>query len=111
MTTETTIPSASIPLPIRDAAPAVRVQSPPASTVTQQPNIPAASAQTANAQASSFFSLQFDPDTQHLILEARDPVTGAILFQVPSRYVIEQLQSQSSSAPARSRGASVDRSA
>jgi len=52
------------------------------------------------------FTLAFDADTRRLILEARDPVSGVVIYQIPPKSAIKQLSSSASAAP--SRGAMVD---
>jgi hypothetical protein len=45
---------------------------------------------------------------QRLILEARDSASGFVIFQIPQKYVTEQLATLPTSGP-RVRGTSVDR--
>ena len=53
------------------------------------------------------FKLRYDQDTQRLILEARDPVSGFVIYQIPPQYVIKQFSANIGSVePAR--GAQVD---
>jgi len=52
------------------------------------------------------FTLAFDADTQRLILEARDPVSGVVIYQIPPKSALKQLSSAASAAPAR--GVAVD---
>jgi hypothetical protein len=65
----------------------------------------AAAATPAAPPASAVgFTLTFDPDTQRMILEARDAATGFVIDQMPPRYVVKQFSTQA----AASRGTSVD---
>ena len=67
------------------------------------------STQSAAAPANApgiGFTLTFDTDTQRLILEARDPVTGFVIYQMPPKYVLKQLAAAASAAS--TRGAKVD---
>ena len=36
------------------------------------------------------FTVHFDGDSQRVILEAREPVTGYIIVQIPPKYVVKQ---------------------
>jgi len=36
-------------------------------------------------------SLQFDPDTHRIIIEARNPLSGVVVFQVPSKSALQAL--------------------
>ena len=36
------------------------------------------------------FTLHYDNDLQRLILEARDPVSGYVITQIPPKYVLKQ---------------------
>jgi hypothetical protein len=36
------------------------------------------------------FTLHYDSDLQRLILEARDPVSGYVIVQIPPKYVLKQ---------------------
>jgi hypothetical protein len=51
--------------------------------------------------------LYYDPDMQRLILEARDPLSGFVILQVPQKYVMEQFATLGASAE-RMRGKGVD---
>jgi hypothetical protein len=52
------------------------------------------------------FQLQIDPETQRIILEAREPITGFIVFQSPPKTAFGSVVSSNSSTQ---RGKSVDR--
>lgn len=61
--------------------------------------------QTNTAPALGF-QLQIDPETQRLILEAREPVTGFVVFQSPPKTAFGSVVGSNSSTQ---RGKSVDR--
>jgi hypothetical protein len=52
--------------------------------------------------------VHYDGDMQRLIVEARDPVSGVVIFQVPRKYVTEQFATLPASVE-RVRGTGVDR--
>ena len=57
-------------------------------TATPVPATPAAAGEQAGGvelSAPFGFQLQIDPETQRIILEARDPVTGFVMFQSPPK--------------------------
>jgi hypothetical protein len=62
----------------------------------------------AKPQAAPVFALsvQFDADTHRLIIEARNPLSGAVVFQVPSKSALQALTEPVKSAG--SRGGSVN---
>jgi hypothetical protein len=83
----------------------------PKPTPTPQPssdNAATSSDAPAKPQAAPVFalSLQFDADTHRLIIEARNPLSGAIVFQVPSKSALQALTQPAKSAV--SRGKSVN---
>jgi len=53
----------------------------------QAPDVPAASASPASGIG---FSTSYDPSTGRIILEAREPRSGFIIYQMPPKYVIKQ---------------------
>ena len=63
---------------------------------------------SAQPQGAPVFglSLQFDADTHRIIIEARNPLSGAIVFQVPSKSALQALTGSTKSAD--SRGKSVN---
>ena len=54
--------------------------------------IPTENAPKAEAPAPAAFGLvlHYDQDIRRLILEARDPASGLVVFQIPQKYVPEQ---------------------
>ena len=70
---------------------------------------PAENAPKLEAPAPPAFGLvlHYDPDMQRLILEARDPLSGFVILQVPQRYVMEQFATLGASVE-RMRGKGVD---
>ena len=80
----------------------------PSEGSSQQAAPSAAAAPQAPASTGAIgFTLAFDADTQRLILEARDPVSGVVIYQIPPKSALRQLSSPASAAPAR--GVAVDR--
>jgi hypothetical protein len=77
--------------------------SPDAAAHPQAPESPVAPASSAPIG----FKLRYDQDTQRLILEARDPVSGFVIYQIPPKYVVKQFTAKVGTiAPAR--GKQVD---
>jgi hypothetical protein len=70
------------------------------------PDVPAPAA--SSTPSSMGFALHYDADTQRLILEVREPVTGYVIYQMPPKYVIKQFSATGSVAVAPTRGARVD---
>ena len=52
-------------------------------------------------------TMHFDSDMQRMILEARDPASGYVIFQMPAKYVLKQFSANFHATT--SRGASVNR--
>jgi hypothetical protein len=46
------------------------------------------------------FTLHYDTQTQQLILEARDPATGFVIYQIPPQSAAEQFAAADAGAPA-----------
>jgi hypothetical protein len=70
-TTPSAAPPADQAQPVSTAAPEVPTPPPPTPTAIG-------------------FSLDFDPSTGRMFLEAREPVSGFIIYQMPPKYVIKQ---------------------
>ena len=70
---------------------------------------PAENAPKLEAPAPPAFGLvlHYDRDMQRLILEARDPVSGFVILQVPQKYMMEQFATLGASVE-RMRGKGVD---
>ena len=88
MTGETQIVATPPPLatPSRDAAPASGVVA-ARSDAEPSPAVPAPA--PASTPPPSFpVTLQFDQDTHRFIIEARDSVSGLVVFQVPFKAAI-----------------------
>jgi hypothetical protein len=81
---------------------------------TARPSAPVAAAQSAPQPPSApvsgaiGFTLTFDPETQRMILEARDAATGFVIDQMPPKYVVKQFSAQVSARVAPSRGTRID---
>jgi hypothetical protein len=106
--TETSPTLPIVPTPAPESAP--RVVAPTAAPVpTAAAAAPSATADSAAKAAAAplGFALHFDSDTQRMILEARDPVTGYVIYQMPAKYVIKQLST--SAQPAAPRGTAINR--
>jgi hypothetical protein len=75
------------------------------------PDVPKPSASAPISLAGAIgFSLQYDPETRRMFLEAREPVSGFVIFQMPPKYVIKQF-SASIGRIEPARGAKVDSAA
>jgi hypothetical protein len=73
-----------------------------APTPAQDEAVPSAPSGTAIG-----FSLSYDPSAGRMILEAREPVSGFIIDQIPPQYVIKQFNA-TVNAIVPARGAQVD---
>jgi len=91
--------------PTPAAAPSVNSPPPDAPAAT---GASAPSGAPASGSAPYGFQLQIDPETQRLIIEVRDPVTGFVIFQAPPKTAFSAV---SGSTSGNSRGQSVDRDA
>ena len=106
--TETSPTPPIVPTPAPESAPRA-----PAPAVTPPPTAaappPAATPDSAAKMVTGplGFALHFDSDTQRMILEAREPITGYVIYQMPAKYVIKQLST--SAQPAAPRGTAINR--
>lgn len=91
--------------PPREAAKAEAPLSPSQGS-SQQASQPSAAPKAPPTAPAVGFTLAFDADTQRLILEARDPSSGIVIYQIPPKSAITQLSSSASAVP--QRGATVD---
>ena len=83
------------------AAPVTAVAAPaPAADTASKPPAPPVSA--------FGFALRYDQGMQRMILEARDAVTGFVIFQMPTKYVTKQFSAGADAAAESSRGAKLD---
>ena len=104
--TSPTLPIAPTPAPeSAPRAPAPVTQPVPAAAAAAPAPTPDSGAKPAAGPPG--FALHFDSDTQRMILEARDPVTGYVIYQMPAKYVIKQLST--SAQPATPRGTAINR--
>jgi hypothetical protein len=85
------------------------------SSAAAQTSSAASSAATSQENAGSAviapplgFQVQFDPQTQQMIIEARDPASGFVVFQSPPQTAFSAING---SAPPRTRGQSIDQDA
>jgi hypothetical protein len=90
----------------RHEAPAARGAAPAKDGAPAQPAAPETPAPSASS-APIGFKLRYDQDTRRLILEARDPVSGFVIYQIPPKYVIKQFSARVG-AVERARGGRVD---
>ena len=106
--TDTSLTLPLSPAPAPEPAPRVPAASdtgaPAAASKAAAP--PAPSAPVAGSSPSGF-ALHFDPDTQRMILESADPVTGFVIYRMPPKYAIKQLSASADTSGA-ARGAKVD---
>jgi len=97
--------NARVTAPTAPPAPSLSASGRGASAPVTTPTATVTGAQSS-ASVSLGFQLQIDPETQRLILESRDPVTGFILFQSPPKTAFS---ATSSSSAGTTRGKSLDR--
>ena len=102
-------PPASVPA-ARDLTPKSTPTPQPSPTdadadVTSKPDGTAISSAPQKPQSTPVFglSLQFDPDTHRVIIEARNPLSGTVVFQVPSKSALQALTDGEKTAPQRGR--------
>ena len=82
---------------------------PPPSDSAPAAPVPEAAPRVAETAPSSFgFALHYDQGMQRMILEARDPVTGFVIFQMPTKYVTKQFSAGAGALVERARGGKVD---
>jgi hypothetical protein len=89
-------------------SPGTERQTVPSATPSSAPGAVAPSAPQAAAAGAVGFTLTFDPETQRMILEARDAATGFVIDQMPPKYVVKQFSAQASGKISTSRGTRVD---
>jgi len=92
--------------PTRPAAQA----SAPATVPVEKPTTGAHAAVSAPAARGATFGLtySYDEGAHHFVLQARDPLSGFVVFQWPPNYVVKQFSASASATSPPSRGASVD---
>jgi hypothetical protein len=110
------VTSTSSTLPLAPAAqsgrPATETAAKPGSSPAGEETRAPASAQdepvpSAPSSAAIGFSLSYDPTTGRLFLEAREPLSGFVIYQMPPKYVIKQFNA-TLNAIEPARGAQVD---
>ncbi len=99
--TEAPSSSPAVPAVASDLPP--RRAMPPAAPATAKDDTPR---QAATAEAAKV--AQPKPAAFALTLEARDPVSGFVIYQMPPKYVIKQFSASISTSVAPARGARVD---
>jgi hypothetical protein len=65
-------------------------------------------AETTPTPSPIGFTLRYDNDLQRLILEARDPVSGYVIVQIPPKYVLKQFSASDRAHLEAARGTGVD---
>lgn len=111
-------PSSTLPTASAVGTESLSPRSAPASTdapskaVTATPATPEV-ADTPKAQPelgpSTFtFSVHYDLGTHRLILEARDPVTGFVIYQQPRKYILKQFSASVNAVIPPTRGGRLD---
>jgi hypothetical protein len=92
-------------------ATAIEPSTPPAGEAShapaQAPDVPAPS---ASPESGIGFSTSYDPSTGRIILEAREPGSGFVIYRMPPKYVIKQFTASVAPVDA-ARGATVDSAA
>jgi hypothetical protein len=104
------LPLGTASQPSRSVSSAHIAASPGASTDTATPPFSAETAtSTPSPRSAPFgFTYTYDQSLHRMELEARDPVSGFIVYQMPPKYVIKQFSASVDAAIAPARGASVD---
>ncbi len=102
----TTAPAAS-PVPPKSDQPRGAPAAPPAHAAQGSDEHSVAAARTAKAAPTAIgFALHYDQDLRRMILEARDPISGFVIYQIPPKYAAKQFATAGSAEP--HRGAQVD---
>lgn len=104
-----TIPAAP---PVQTTGQALSRTSPPDAPPVQPaaPKAPEAPAPAPPTPPAIGFSLVYDPGTGRMILEALEPDSGFVIYQMPPKYVIKQFVPSVAPIEA-ARGAKVDSAA
>lgn len=109
----TSSPSTSPVAPSPQAAPSTsspQLQSastPPATALRPPEPAPDAQKSAPRTSAAIGFSLNFDPNTGRMFLEAREPDSGFVIYCMPPKYVVKQFNATVGDvAPAR--GTQID---
>jgi hypothetical protein len=114
LTQTSSISSISPVVPAAGAERQTPIVTAPTSDQTVAASAPVAVAPTAvqalspAVSAAIGFSLRFDPETERMILEARDAITGFIIQRIPSKYVVKQFSARVSSTVVPARGTRID---
>ena len=104
-----------LPLPTGSATPSQnRALAAPAEQGQQKTTVaaPAAASPAQQVHSGSIapYSLRFDTDMQCFVLEARDPVSGLVIFQMPRETAYREMEALTGGGAAAHRGSSVDES-
>lgn len=100
-----------LPLPAGSATPATDRAL--AESADRQDVAPAPAAPAPHVHLGSIapYALHFDADMQRFILEARDPVTGLVIFQMPPKSAFRELEASAAARAPAQRGGSLNKSA
>lgn len=108
---DTSSATSAVPTPQsgRQAPEATREPAQAPANAVASPSKPAPKASTSPVPVPAVigFSLHFDADTGRMLLEAREPGSGMVIYQMPSKYVIEHASATFSVVPP-TRGAKLD---
>jgi hypothetical protein len=110
------IPSSAIlpaVAPLGAASPSSRAVSPastPQTGAALKPQTGAPTPVSAPAQPAApiGFTYSYDQSIHRMVIEARDPVSGFVVFQSPPNYVMKQFSATTGATSAPMRGSSID---
>jgi len=114
MTTPSSIPPVGAPeAPAKPAKPSSEPATEAVVPATTLPTPSHGTNTTANAikattVASIPYKLRFDVETQRFIIEARDPVSGVLIFQSPPQYAFQQIATAATAGSGVKPGVQVD---
>jgi hypothetical protein len=100
------VSGASVPERSQQPAPRPTAEASPAREPVTLASTDSAKTDLAPAPSPIGFTVHFDGDSQRLILEAREPVSGYVIVQIPPKYVVKQFSAtvRSNLEPSRGKG-------
>ena len=104
--TQTQTQTSSISPVVR--SPGTERQTVPSAAPLSASSAAAPSVPPAAAAGAVGFTLTFDPETQRMILEARDLATGFVIDQMPPKYVVKQFSAPAGVRATSPRGSRID---